>query len=114
MFDTVNQKAYLMFISQCDCCFVPALSFDGSGNFLITITDCQRQARLNIMSIFALGKESALLILKVACLMFGTEGDVGLDTTMIHGLGSSISAIMVNGQKFYVDQMIYQMQSFVG
>jgi serine/threonine protein kinase len=46
--------------------------------------------------------------------MFGTEGDVGLDTTMIRGLGSSISAIMVNGRKFYVDRMIYRMQSFVG
>jgi hypothetical protein len=70
---------------------------------------------MNIMSILAAGKESALLILKIlACLMYGTEGDVGLDTTIICGLGSNISVIMVDGQKFYVDRMIYRMQSFVG
>jgi hypothetical protein len=108
MFDIVNQKSYLMFISQCNHHFVPALSFDGHGNFSITVTDRQGQAHINIMSILAAGKESALLILKIlACLMYGTEGNVGLDTTMIHGLGSSISAIMVDRQKFYVDRMIY-------
>jgi hypothetical protein len=40
MFDTLNEKSYILFVTQDNHRFVPALSFNGSGNFSLTITDC--------------------------------------------------------------------------
>jgi hypothetical protein len=115
MFQTVNQKSYLMFLSQCVRRFIPALSFDGEGNFTLTITDRQGQVRMALMSLTASGTESALLILKIlACLMYGPEEDVGIDPTMTRGLKYDVEAICINKQRFIVDRLIYRIQSLLG
>jgi Fungal protein kinase len=115
MYETVNQKSYLLFLTQCICRFVPALSFDGEGNFSLTVTDRQGQARMALMSLTASGTESAFLILKIlACLMYGPEEDVGIDPTMIRGPNNTIASIYINKQKFDVDRLIYRMQSLIG
>jgi hypothetical protein len=41
MFETINEKLYLLFLTQDNHHFIPALKFDGSGNFSLTVTDCQ-------------------------------------------------------------------------
>lgn len=115
MFDTVNQKSYLMFLCQCNRRFVPALSFDGDGYFSLTVTDRQGQVRMGVISITAAGKRSALCLLKVlACLMYGTSGDVGLDASMSTGDNGDIDAITVKGHQFSVDRLIYRLQSLIG
>ena len=115
MYETVNQKSYLLFLSQCIRRFVPALSFDGDGNFSLTVTDRQGQARMALMSLTASGTESALLILRIlVSLMYGPEGDVGIDPTMTRGSGNTIVAIYINQRKFDVDRLIYRMQSLIG
>ena len=43
MVDTIDGKSYIMFTAQHDRQFVPALCFDGSGFWSLTVTDRQGQ-----------------------------------------------------------------------
>jgi hypothetical protein len=79
MTDTVNEKSYLLFLTQDNRRFVPALRFYGSSNFFLTITDHQGQIRMPPMSLSVSGKECALVLLRIlAVLMYGSSSDVGL------------------------------------
>ena len=40
--------------------------------------------------------------------------DVGIDTTMVRGVGDEVVTILINGRQFVVDRLIYRMQSLVG
>lgn len=51
MLDTVDGKSYIMFTVQHDRRFVPALCFDGSGKWSLTITDRQGQLLMGAMSL---------------------------------------------------------------
>ena len=115
MFDTINEKSYLLFLTQDNRRFVPALSFDGSGNFSLTVTDRQGQVRMGVISLYASGKECALLLLRVlAVLMYGSLSDIGLDASMICDGAGHVTSIVVNNKEFTVFRRIYALQALVG
>src|SRR6266446_8707524 len=108
MLDTVNEKSYLLFLTQDNRRFVPALKFDGSGNFAFTITDRQGQIQMGVISIFASGKACALMVLKIlAALMYGSPSDVGLDPSMICDDDGTVKSIFINKKEFTVFRRIY-------
>ena len=114
MFDTVNEKSYIIFITQDHRRFIPALIFDSSGSFSLTVTDCQGQLRMAMMSLLA-RKDCALVLLKIlAFLMYSSVSDVGLDSTMTCGPDGKIKSIFVNGKKFIVLRRIYALQVLIG
>lgn len=107
MFDTVNEKSYIIFVSQDDHRFIPALTFDGSGSFSLTVTDRQGQLQMATMSLL-LGKDCALVLLKIlAFFMYGSLSDIGLDPTMTCGQDGEIKSILINGKEFAVLRKIY-------
>jgi hypothetical protein len=115
MFDTLNEKSYILFVTQDNRRFVPALSFDGSGNFSLTITDRQGQIRTGVMSLLASGKEFALALMRIlVCLMYGTPSDIGLDPSMICDPIGDVKSIMVNNKEFTVLRRVYALQSLIG
>jgi hypothetical protein len=115
MFDTINEKSYLLFLTQDNRRFVPALKFDGSGNFAFTITDRQGQIQMGVISIFASGRSCALLVLRIlTALMYGSLTDVGLDPTMICDAEGTVKSILVNDKEFTVFRRIYALQALVG
>jgi hypothetical protein len=114
MTDTINDKSHRLFLTQDNRRFVPALRFDGSGNFSLTITDRQGQIRMPAMSLFISGKDCALLLLRIlATLMYGSPSDVGLDPSMICDKKGNVTTISVN-KKFTVFRKIFASQALVG
>jgi hypothetical protein len=113
--EMVNEKSYLMFLTQDERRFMVALSFDGSGCFSVTLTDRQGQLRMALMSIFTPGRDVALLFLKVLTfLMFGSPADIGLDPSICRDPEGKITSIFVSGQEFTVLKCIYVLQALVG
>jgi hypothetical protein len=115
MTDTVNEKTYLLFLTQDNRRFVPALRFDGSSNFSLTITDRQGQIRMPAMSLSVSGKSCALDLLTIlAALMYGSASDVGLDPSMECDEEGNVVSIWVNKKVFNVFRRIYALQALVG
>ena len=115
MTDTVNEKSYLLFLTQDNRRFVPALRFDGGDNFSLTVTDRQGQIRMPAMSLSVSGKNCALVLLRIlAVLMYGSLSDVGLDPSMVCDKKGVVSSIFVNGKEFTVFRRIYALQALVG
>jgi hypothetical protein len=113
--ETVNQKSYLIFLSQDNRRFIPVISFSGSGGFSLTVTDRQGQIHLAPLAIFAPGKDVALVLLKIiAFLMYGTPGDIGLDPSMVCDETGAVRSILVNNQTFTVVKRIYSLQALIG
>jgi hypothetical protein len=113
--DSINEKSYLLFLTQDNRQFVPALKFDGSGNFALTITDRQGQIQMGAISIFASGKACALMVLRIlAALMYGSLSDVGLDPSMICDDEGTVKTIFVNKKEFTVFRRIYALQALIG
>lgn len=115
MTDTVNEKTYLLFLTQDNRRFVPALRFDGSANFSFTITDRQGQIRMPAMSLSIPGKACALVLLRIlAALMYGSPSDIGLDPSMVCDEKGNVVTIFVNKKEFSVFRRIYALQALVG
>jgi hypothetical protein len=114
MYSTINDKSYLLFLSQHDRRFAPALCFDGMGMFSLTITDRQGQITMPPMSLLR-GKGNALILMKILCfLMYGDLHFTGRDPTMILDLKKKVTAIIVNGHTYEVVHIIYTLQSLIG
>jgi hypothetical protein len=114
IYSTINDKSYLMFISQHDRRFVPALSFDGQGMFALTITDRQGQISMPPISLLH-GKGNALILMKIlAYLMFGPLHNTGRDSTMELNEDQTVKSISVNGNWYDVVHVIYSLQSMIG
>ena len=115
MTDTVNEKSYILFLTQDNRRFVPALRFDGGDNFSLTITDRQGQIRMPAMSLSVSGKDCALILLRIlAALMYGSPSDVGLDPSMVCDQKGNVTTIFVNKKEFKVFRRIYALQALVG
>jgi Fungal protein kinase len=115
MTDTVNEKSYLLFLTQDNRRFVPALKFDGNNNFSLTVTDRQGQIRMPAMSLSVSGKDCALILLRIlAALMYGSLLDVGIDPSMECDEKGNVMTIFVNKKEFTVFRRIYALQALVG
>jgi hypothetical protein len=114
MYSTINDKSYLLFLSQHDRRFAPALCFDGMGMFSLTITDRQGQITMPPMSLLQ-GKGNAFTLMKILCfLMYGDLLFTGRDPTMILDSRKKVQAIIVNGHTYDVVHIIYTLQSLIG
>lgn len=115
MFTTIDEKSYLLFLTQDNRRFVPALKFDGSGNFSLTITDRQGQIRMGVISIHASGTACALMFLRIlTALMYGTIADAGLDPSMKCDDEGRVKSIYINNKEFTVFRRIYALQALIG
>ena len=114
MSETVDAKSYILFCTQDDRRFAIALSFNGTGYFSLTVTDCQGQLRTGDCSLLE-GKDNALTILKIlAMLMFGSFADIGLDPTMIRGPLDTVQSFFVNNHRYAVVKRIYAVHALLG
>ena len=111
---TINDKSYLLFVSQHDRRFVPALSFNGQGFFALTLTDRQGQISMPPTP-FLSGRANAFMFMKILTfLMYGPVHNTGRDTTMeLHPTGH-VKSISVNKHWYSVVYLIYSLQSMVG
>jgi hypothetical protein len=115
MFDTLNEKSYILFVTQDNHRFVPALSFDSSRNFSLTTTDRQGQIHMGVMSLLASGKEFVLVLMRIlVCLIYGTPSNIGLDPSMICDPIGDVKSIMVDNKEFTVLCRVYALQSLIG
>lgn len=111
---TVNDKTYLLFISQPDRRYVPAISFNGQAEFALTLTDRQGQLITPFVS-FLHGKANVFLFMKILTfLMYGPLHNTGRDTTMELHSNGRVKAIHVNGHRYEVVYLIYSLQSMIG
>jgi protein kinase-like protein len=111
---TINDKSYLLFISQHDRRFVPALSFNGLGLFALTLTDRQGQISTPPMP-FLHGKANAFMFMKILTfLMYGPVHNAGRDTTMELQPSGHVKSISVNRHWYTVVYLIYSLQSMIG
>ena len=111
---TINDKSYLLFVSQHDRRFVPALSFNGQALFALTLTD--RQGQISMPPIpFLHGKANAFMFMKILTfLMYGPIHNTGRDTTMELHPDGHVKSISVNKHWYNVVYLIYSLQSMVG
>lgn len=114
--DTINAKSYLQFILQFDRRFVPALSFNGSGGYSLTLTDREGQIRYSGSSLVNKGSEPALIFLKIlAFFMFGKDSDIGLDPNFVRdGKNDTLTAVLVDGVRYEIVRRIYILESLLG
>jgi hypothetical protein len=113
MLDTVDGKSYVLFTTQHDRRFVPAICFDGRGKWSLTVTDRQGQLRSGMLSLR--GDDYVKLFLRVfITLMFGQEMHLGLDPNMIRDKNHQVSKIFLDGKSFSVRRKIYSLQSLLG
>jgi Fungal protein kinase len=111
---SINDKSYVIFSSQHDRRFVPALTFNGHAEFSVTFTDRQGQLSTPFIS-FLQGRGNVLYFMKIlAFLMYGPLHHTGRDTTMELGEDGRVKAILVNGNQYEVEYLIYSMQSMIG
>jgi hypothetical protein len=114
IYSTINDKSYLLFVSQHDRRFVPALSFNGQGLFALTLTD--RQGQISMPPIpFLHGKANAFMFMKILTfLMYGPVHNAGRDTTMELHSNGHVKSISVNNHWYNVVYLIYSLQSMIG
>jgi hypothetical protein len=116
MIDAINGKSYLLFVLQHDRRFVPALSFIGSGRYILTVTDREGQIRYCAGSLINSGLEPANIFLTILTfLMFGEESDIGLDPNFTRDpTTSKLLAINVDGKLYHLSDRIYTLESLLG
>ena len=115
LLDTVDRKSYLLFLTQDNRHFVPALTFGGDGYFSLTLTDCQGQIRMSPVTLFAPGKDVTLMVLRIlAFFMYAPLTDIGLDPSMLYDKTGKIESILVSNKKFIVVKRIYSLQALIG
>jgi hypothetical protein len=116
--DTVNTKAYLMYLCQYNRRFVVALSFTAAEgqSFRLTVTDREGQVKWTVGLDGARSKERAALFLRIlVVLMFGTSANIGLDPNVeIDGTTGKCVAITLQEKRFEVVDLIYSLDSIVG
>jgi hypothetical protein len=114
IYSTINDKSYLLFVSQHDRRFVPALSFNGQGFFALTLTD--RQGQITMPPIpFLHGKANAFMFMKILTfLMYGPVHNAGRDTSMELHPNGHVKSISVNNHLYRVVYLIYSLQSMIG
>ena len=113
MLDTVDGKSYIMFTAQHDRRFVPALCFNGSSDWSLTITDRQGQLFSGMASLRGMRYVGRFLRVFIS-LMFGEEKLLGLDPNMIRDINHHVSRILVNKISYTVRRNIYSLQSLLG
>lgn len=113
MLDTVDGKSYIIFTVQHDRRFVPALCFNGSDDWSLTVTDRQGQLFSGMMSLRGVHYVGRFLRILIS-LMFGEEKLLGLDPSMKRDNKHRISSIHINGISYSVRRNIYCMQSLLG
>jgi Fungal protein kinase len=113
MLDTVDGKSYIMFTAQHDRRFVPALCFNGSNDWSLTITDRQGQLFSGMMSLRGMPYVGKFLRILIS-LMFGEEKLLGLDPNMIRDTNHHVSSIFVDGISYSIRRNIYSLQSLLG
>jgi hypothetical protein len=113
MLDTIDGKSYIMFSVQHDRRFVPALCFDGRGQWSLTITDRQGQLITGAMSLRGLRYVGYFLRVFIA-LVFGRESHLGLDPNMIRDSNHHVFRILVDRNSYTVRRKIYSLQSLLG
>ena len=112
--DTVDRKSYLLFLMQDNRRFVAALSFGGNGYFSLTLTDRQGQIRMSPITLFAPGKDVALLTLRIlAFFMYAPLAHIGFDPSMLCDNTGKIKSIFVNDIEFIVVKCIYSLQALI-
>ena len=115
IFETVDRKSYILFLTQDNHRFVAALSFGGNGYFSLTLTDRQGQIRMSPITMFAPGKDVALLTLRIlAFFMYAPLAHIGFDPSMHCGPNGKIESIVVNDIDFIVVKRIYSLQALIG
>jgi protein kinase-like protein len=117
MTDSINAKAYLMFLCQYNRRFVVALSFTSAPeeSFRLTVTDREGQIYWTVGLNVARGKERSILFLRIlVVLMFGSSADIGLDPNVEIDHNGKCVAITVEGKRFEVLDLIYGLNSVVG
>ena len=116
MVHTINAKSYLLFVVQFDRRFVPALSFNRSGEYTLTLTDREGQIRYHGVPLSTNGLESARLFLTMlAFFMFGDDTDIGLDPHFIRDPETEVLiAVNVDGRRYEIKDHIYTLESFLG
>ena len=83
LLETVDRKTYLMFLTQDNRRFVPALTIGGEGYFSLILTDRQGQIRMSPVTLFGPGKDVALMVLRIlAFLMYAPPSDISLNPTV--------------------------------
>jgi hypothetical protein len=114
MIPTINAKSYLSFILQFDRRFATSLSFIGSGEYSLTVTD--RQGQIRYTSSLKSGLEPAQRFLTIlAFFMFGNDTDIGLDSHFIRDPKTDrLVAVNVNDQRYELEERIYTVESLVG
>ena len=117
MTDSINSKAYLMFLCQYNQWFVVALSFTAAEkqSFRLTITDREGQVYWTVGLFAARSKEHSILFLRIlVVLMFGRSTDLGLDPNIEIDSTGKCAAITVQEKRFEVVDLIYFLDSVVG
>lgn len=115
--DSINAKAYLMFLCQYNRRFVVALSFcnDQKMTFTLTVTDREGQIRWTVCLVERRRKERSKLFLRIlVVLMFGKPADIGLDPNIEIDHNGKCVAITVEQNRFEVLDLIYSLNSIVG
>ena len=115
MTPTINAKSYLLFLLQFDRRFVTALSFIGSGEYSLTVTDREGQIRYT-SSLKTNGLEPARRFLTIlSFLMFGRDSDIGLDSHFIRNPDSDqLTAVFVENSRYELGDRIYSVESLLG
>jgi Fungal protein kinase len=117
MTDSINAKAYLMFLCQYNRRFVVALSFTSAReeSFRLTVTDREGQVHWTVGLHSSRRKERSLLFLRILfILMFGSSADIGLDPNFEIDQTGKCVAITVQEKRFQVVDLIYSLNSVVG
>jgi serine/threonine protein kinase len=117
MTDSINSKAYLMFLCQYNRRFVVALSFTAAEeeSFRLTVTDREGQIQWTVGLTTARSRERSLLFLRILIiLMFGSSSDIGLDPNIEIDHTGRCVAITVQEKRFQVVDLIYSLNSVVG
>jgi hypothetical protein len=113
MLDTVDGKSYIIFTVQHDRRFVPALCFNGSNDWSLTITDRQGQLFSGMMSLRGIRYVGSFLRILIS-LMFGEEKVLGLDPNMNRDTNHHISSVFIGGVSYSIRRNIYSLQSLLG
>lgn len=112
--NTIDAKTYILFLTQHDRNFVPAIIFFGN-HFVLTVTDRQSQQFSRLLRLHDDRPDDIMVFLRVLIgLMFSGDHVLGLDTTMRRNKMHEIKSIYVEGRKYNVIKLLYSVQSLLG
>lgn len=112
--DTIDAKTYILFLTQHDRNFVPALVFF-RDSFVLSVTDRQSQQFSRLLRLHDDRPDDILVFLRVLIgLMFSRDHVLGLDTTMRRNTTHGIKDIYVECRKYNVIKLLYSAQTLLG